>query len=203
MTQEKLTIDDIVDLRAYERDRETIRDRIIALKRDRRVSVGPVVTLVFENRDTVQFQIHEMARAERLITDEAIQAELDAYNPLIPESNHLAATVFIELTSKEEMERWLPALVGIERAIEFRLGLLEGNDGAAVVRCMPDAAHEQQLTRSDMTASVHYVTFAFTDEQIAAFVEGPVTLAVAHPAYEEETTLGEAAKASLAGDLRV
>lgn len=202
MTQEKLTIDDIVDLRAYERDRETIRDRIIALKRDRRVSIGPVVTLVFENRDTVQFQIHEMARAERLITDEAIQAELDAYNPLIPESNHLAATVFIELTSKEEMERWLPALVGIERAIEFRLGLLEGSEGE-VVRCTPEAAHEQQLTRSDMTASVHYVTFAFTDEQIAAFVEGPVTLAVVHPAYEEEITLGEAAKASLAGDLRV
>ncbi|MBI1843842.1 MAG: DUF3501 family protein [Actinobacteria bacterium] len=202
MTQDKLTIDDIVDLRAYERERETIRDRIIALKRDRRVSIGPVVTLVFENRDTVQFQIHEMARAERLITDEAIQAELDAYNPLIPEPNHLSATVFIELTSKEEMERWLPALVGIERAIEFRLGLLEGSDDAAVVRCTPEAAHAQQLTRPDTTASVHYVTFAFTDEQIAAFVDGPVTLAVAHPAYEEATILNEATKASLADDLR-
>ncbi len=202
MTQAKLTIDDIIDLRAYERERESIRERIIALKRVRRVGIGPVVTLVFENRDTVQFQVHEMARAERLITDEAIQAELDAYNPLIPEPNHLSATVFIELTSKEEMQRWLPALVGIERSIEFRLGLLEGNDDVAVVRCIPEASHEQQLTRPDTTASVHYVSFAFTDEQIAAFVNGPVTLAVDHPAYEEATILDGATKASLAGDLR-
>ncbi|MGK2957802.1 MAG: DUF3501 family protein [Acidimicrobiales bacterium] len=203
MTQTKLTINDIVDLRAYEREREAVRDRIIALKRNRRISVGPVVTLVFENRETVQFQVQEMARAERLITDEAIQSELDAYNPLIPEANHLSATVFIELTSKEEMERWLPALVGIERSIELRLGLLEGSGtDAAVVRCQPEAAHEQQLTRPDTTASVHYVTFALTDNQVAAFIDGQVTLAVAHPAYEEVTLLSEASKASLSGDLR-
>lgn len=202
MTQTKLTIDDIVDLRAYERERESVRDRIIALKKDRRISVGPVVTLVFENRDTVKFQIQEMARAERLITDEAIQGELDAYNPLIPEPNHLSATVFIELTSKEEMQRWLPALVGIERSIEIRLGLLEGDDNeAAVVRCKPEASHEQQLTRDEITASVHYVTFELTDRQVDAFINGPVTLAVAHPAYEEATVLSPSTKASLSADL--
>lgn len=201
MTQTKLTIDDILDLRAYERERESVRDQIIALKKDRRISVGPVVTLVFENRDTVKFQIQEMARAERLITDEAIQGELDAYNPLIPEPNHLSATVFIELTSKEEMQRWLPALVGIERSIEIRLGLLEGDDDKAVVRCKPEASHEQQLTRDEITASVHYVTFELTDRQVHAFINGPVTLAVAHPAYEEATVLSPSTKASLSADL--
>ena len=73
----KLTLDDIADLRAYEREREDFRRHIIDLKQKRRISVGPVVTLVFENRETVRFQIQEMARAERMLTDEAIQTELD------------------------------------------------------------------------------------------------------------------------------
>src|SRR5690606_19012421 len=84
-TMAKLTIDDISDLRAYERERDEFRRHVIALKKRRRVHVGPFVTLVFENRDTIRFQIQEMARVERLITDEAIEQELAIYNPLIPE----------------------------------------------------------------------------------------------------------------------
>src|SRR3954469_18223790 len=139
----KLTMDDIVDLRAYEREREEFRSRIIELKKRRRVPVGPIVTLVFENRDTIRFQIQEMARAERMMRDEQIQGELDAYNPLIPEPGQLSATLFIELTSKEDLMEWLPKLVGIERSIELMIG--EG-DGADVIRCTPEAAHESQLS---------------------------------------------------------
>jgi len=103
----ELTLDDIADLRAYEREREEFRVRVKELKRRRRVSVGPIVTLVFENRDTVRFQVQEMARAERIHTDEGIQTELDMYNPLIPGRGRLSATLFVELTSKEALTEWL------------------------------------------------------------------------------------------------
>jgi hypothetical protein len=117
----KLTLDDIADLRAYERERESLRARIIDLKSRRRVSLGHIVTLTFENRDTMRHQIQEMARAEKIVTDEGIQDELDIYNPIIPEPGQLCATVFIELTSDEQMRVWLPKLVGIERSFVFRL----------------------------------------------------------------------------------
>src|SRR5256714_6800237 len=122
----KLTVDDVVDLRAYERERTAFRDRIIALKKVRRVPVGPIVTLLFENRDTIRFQIQEMARAERMLRDDQIQGELDAYNPLIPDAGELSATLFVELTAKEQLEEWLPKLVGIERSVELLVGDAEG-----------------------------------------------------------------------------
>jgi len=100
----KLTVADIADVRAYERERAEFRARIIELKRRRRVHIGPIVTLLFENRDTIQFQVQEMARAERLHSDEQIQTELDIYNPLIPSPGELSATLFIELTDVKKSE---------------------------------------------------------------------------------------------------
>ena len=84
-----LTLQDVLSIEDYERARETFRRRIIALKQKRRLSVGNLLTLVFENRDTIRFQIQEMARAERMLTDAQIQGELDAYNPLIPDGGEL------------------------------------------------------------------------------------------------------------------
>jgi hypothetical protein len=195
----KLTIEDINDLRAYEREREDFRARVIALKKLRRIHVGPIVTLVFENRDTIRFQIQEMARVERLITDEAIELEIDVYNPLIPEPGALAATLFIELTDKDALLDWLPRLVGIEARIELRLG---DGAGAEVVRCEVDPEHEARLTREAITASVHYVHFSLTPEQVGAFERGPVALAVAHPEYDHATVLGDDTRAVLLVDLR-
>lgn len=191
----KLTLDDIADLRAYEREREDFRNRIIALKRVRRVGVGPVVTLVFENRDTIRFQIQEMARAEKLISDEQIQAELDVYNPLVPEPGRLTATLFIELTSKDELMEWLPKLVGIERSLVLHL------DGDTV-RCTVDEGHAGQLTREEITASVHYVRFELSRAQVDRFEGGDVTLAVDHDNYRHATPLSPETKASLFADLR-
>ncbi|MCU1485718.1 MAG: fructose-bisphosphate aldolase [Actinomycetia bacterium] len=191
----KLTLDDIADLRAYEREREEFRDHVIALKKKRRVGIGPVVTVVFENRDTVRFQIQEMARAERMLTDEAIQAELDIYNPLVPEPGQLAMTLFIELTDKDGLVNWLPKLVGIERSLQLRLA-----DGS-VVRCTPEAAHEAQLTREEITASVHYVYFDLTPAQVDAFAAGPVDLAVDHENYDEATRLSDETREELRTDL--
>ena len=195
----KLTMDDIVDLRAYERERDEFRQRIIALKKRRRVGVGPVVTLLFENRDTIRFQIQEMARAERMLRDEQIQTELDVYNPLIPDPGELSATLFIELTSEDQLREWLPKLVGIERSVELVIG--EG-EGSSVVRCTPEESHEAQLTREDVTASVHYVRFRFTPEQVERFEREPVVLAVNHPAYVEGAHLSDASKRALLDDLR-
>lgn len=191
----KLTIADIADARAYERERETFRTHVIELKRRRRVHLGTVVTMVFENRETIRFQIQEMARVERIFTDAGIQEELDVYNPLVPEPGQLRATLFIELTSEEQMRVWLPKLVGIETSLLFRL-----NDGAEV-RCTVDAQHASQLTREHVTAAVHYVNFDFTPEQVAAFGDG-VQLVCDHPDYLEVAELGRSTVVELLADLQ-
>ena len=157
-----LTLADVLDLRAYERVREDYRAKIIARKVDRRVALGPVMTLVFECFDTVRFQVQEMARAEKIISDEAIQVELDIYNRLLPGKGELSATLFIELTSDDALREWLPRLVGIERQLGFSI------DGE-VVASVPEAAHAAALTRETVTPAVHYVRFGFTEAQVAAF----------------------------------
>ena len=192
----KLTIDDISDLRAYERERDDFRRQVIALKKRRRVGLGPIVTVVFENRDTIRFQIQEMARAEKIISDEGIQTELDIYNPMIPEPGTLAATLFIELTSEADLQHWLPRLVGIERAVQLRLDDL-------VVRALVDPEHEKQLTRETITASVHYIHFELTPEQVDHFAAAAsVRLEIDLDNYREGTELDDETRNELLVDLR-
>ncbi|MDA8281668.1 MAG: DUF3501 family protein [Actinomycetota bacterium] len=191
-----LQLDDIMDLRAYERERDDVRRDVMALKRRRRVTVGPVVSLVFENRQTVLFQVHEMVRAERIASDDAVLEELRAYNPLIPEPGELSATLFIELTDDEQLRTWLPRLVGIERTVELRLA------GGARVRSVPEAGHEAQLTRAEITPAVHYLRWAFSPAEVAEFAGGPVALAVDHPEYRHEVDLPAETRAELLADLR-
>jgi hypothetical protein len=192
----RLTLDDIADLRAYERERAGFRRHVIDLKRRRRVPVGEHVTLLFENADTIRFQIQEMARAERLISDDAIETELRIYNPLIPLPGQLCATLFIELTSKKALMEWLPQLVGIERSVKLRLS--RGEEVAAVV----DEDHDKQLTREEVTASVHYLRWELSGDQIAGFAAGPVELVIDHPHYQRSTVLDPATHAELWRDLR-
>ncbi len=190
-----LTLADVLDLRAYERVRQDYRARIIARKQNRRVALGPIMTLVFECFDTVRFQVQEMARAEKIISDEGIQVELDVYNRLLPREGELSATLFIELTSDEALRGWLPRLVGIERQLGFSL------DGA-VVPSVPEAAHAAALTRETVTPAVHYVRFAFTPDQVVAFGDAAeVALVSTHPAYEARTDLIPAVRQELLGDL--
>lgn len=196
VTSRKLSLDDIADLRAYEREREAFRDHIIALKKRRRIGIGPHITLLFENRDTIRFQIQEMARVEKLLTDDAIEAQLRAYNPLIPEPGQVSATMFIELTSDELLREWLPKLVGIETHVVIRLG-----DGTEV-RCAVDPAHEAQLTRDDITASVHYVHWDLTASQIEVLERGGASVAIDHPAYDFETALSPTNTEEFLADLR-
>ena len=173
LSSRKLTLDDIADARAYERERTELRARVIDLKSRRRVSLGTVVTLMFENRDTMRYQIQEMARVERTFTDQGIQEELDVYNPLIPEPGQLCATLFIELTSDDQMREWLSKLVGIEHSVVFHLP-----DGDTV-RCVVDPQHAAQ---------------------VAAFVDG-VVLAIDHPEYLESVELLPSTISELRADL--
>jgi hypothetical protein len=191
----KLTLDDIADLRAYERERPVFRQRIIELKRRRRVGVGEFVSFVFENRDTVRFQIQEMARIEHIVNDRGIQTELDTYNPLIPGPGELCASMFIELTSEAGLREWLPRLVGIERAVVLRTA-----DGRAL-RPQLEAQHASQLTREHTTSCVHYLQWHLTADDVAAAMAGPISLAIEHPAYASTTTLSVETTAELASDL--
>jgi hypothetical protein len=191
----KLTVDDIVDMRAYERERAEFRRHIIDLKRVRRVSLGPILTILFENTETMRWQVQEMARAERMLRDEQIAHEVDTYNDLIPEAGELSGTLFLELTSDEQLRAWLPRLVGIEFHVAFELS----NGSRAYGR--PSAEDEERLTRDDTTAAVHYLRFAFSPEQVAAFENGPVHVIVDHPEYSHRATLDDAQHLSLVADL--
>jgi hypothetical protein len=199
---EALTLDDVLDLRAYERVREEYRAAVMARKRHRRVALGPIMTLVFESVDTVRFQVQEMARVEKILSDEAIQVELDIYNRLLPQVGELSATLFIELTTEADLREWLPRLVGIERAL--------GVDVAGeVVPSSPEAEHGAALTRSTVTPAVHYLRFGFTPAQVAAFAgagagadTGEVALVATHPEYAARTLLTPEMCEELLGDLR-
>jgi hypothetical protein len=200
-----LTLDDVLDLRAYERVRDDYRARVIARKKHRRVALGPIMTLVFESLDTVRFQVQEMARVEKIISDEAIQVELDIYNRLLPEPGELSATLFIELTSAEALRLWLPRLVGIEDRIVLAMGGTDGTDGGdgTVVAGRPEAEHAAALTRDGVTPAVHYLRFGFAPDQVEAFERAPrVALRSTHPAYEAEAVLPPSVRTELLGDLR-
>jgi len=196
MTPRKLVLADIADVRAYERERDEFRAHVIELKRRRRVHLGTIVTFLFENRDTIRFQIQEMARVEKLVSDEDIQVELDIYNPMIPEPGQVCATMFIELTSDGQMREWLTKLAGVENSV-----LLVAADGTEV-RAVVDEQHEEGLTRENVTAAVHYLRFEFSEQAVEAFAAGPVQLRIAHPNYLEAVELGDATHEELLSDLR-
>lgn len=189
----KLTIDDIKDQRAYERERPEFRSRIIAMKKRRRIGLGDLLTITFENTDTMRFQVQEMARVERMISDEQIQHEVSTYNELVPDDGELAATLFIEITDKERLYEWLPKLVGIQRAVSIWLP-----DGSAVPA---DPLDEERLTREETTTTVHYLKFRFTPEQVTALKEQGARIVVDHPHYDAVVELSDEQRAELVGDL--
>jgi hypothetical protein len=166
---------------------------VIALKRRRRIGLGDLLTITFENTDTMRFQVQEMARAEKMLTDAQIEHEVATYNDLIPDAGELSGTLFVELTSDELLREWLPKLVGIQRTIAFEVG-------GATVPAIPE--DEERLTREDITSTVHYLKFRFAPEQQAAFSapEGIVRIVVDHPEYRAAVELTEEQRSELARD---
>lgn len=183
---------ELMDLGAYEQVRERFRARVIALKARRRVALGSNITVLFENHDTVLWQIQEMLRTERITAEPAIQHELDTYNELIPAPAEVSATVFIEYPDTAERDRMLTALAGIED--KFYLDVA-GN------RC--SVRNETGAPRTDRTTAVHYTKFVLTPTAVSALraTTTQVALGVNHTSYEAISPLGPETVAELREDL--
>jgi hypothetical protein len=191
---QKLAQSDLYTLEAYARERAAMRTRVIAHKRLRTLHLGAHLTLLFEDRLTIQYQVQEMLRIERIFEAAAIQDELDSYNPLIPDGANLKATLLIEYADPEERARRLIELHGIERRITLTIG-----DLAPVV-----AIADEDLERStdEKTSAVHFLRFELAPTHVAAFKRGVETaLSVAHPAYQERMTIAAETCDVLAADL--
>lgn len=193
MGKHEITRADILPPDDYARRRDELRRRITAIKRHRRVSVGPDVTFYFESYDTMLQQVHEMLHIEGG-GEAQIADELSAYNPLIPDGRHLVATMMIEIDDPGRRARVLAALGGVEETATLAF------DGHAVT-AVPEADVER--TAADgKTSSVHFLKFPFAADDIAAFRRPGtrVILAVRHPAYDHMAALAEETRSALAGD---
>jgi hypothetical protein len=187
-----LTLDDLLSLEAYDRIRPEFRRRAMAHQNRRRIAVGPHVTLAFEDRLTVQYQIQEMLRIERIYERDLVAEELAAYNPLVPDGAHLTATMMIEFPDPDERRRALVRLRGIEETVTLRVG------ERPAVRALAD--EDLPRTNAEKTSAVHYLRFPLDEEARRAFRPGPVTVAIEHPHYRHATELGEETRAFLAED---
>jgi hypothetical protein len=190
-----LTADDLeLDLEAYGARRDAARAATIALKKVRRVSLGDVVTVLFESHATLRHQVQEMLFVEQITDPEAISEELATYAPLLPTDHELSATVFLEMPDMATLKAELPRFVGIEGSFSLDVG-------GRTVRGIGEGGR----SRDDYTSTVHYVRFLFDDESRAAFLDPsvPVALVVEHPAYTDSATLSQALRSSLAEDLTV
>ncbi|MET0104525.1 MAG: DUF3501 family protein [Sedimenticola sp.] len=190
----KLSHADLYTLEEYARIRPEFRARVIEHKKSRRVPIGEHAALYFEDGLTMQYQIQEMLRIERIFEREGIQEELDVYNPLIPDGSNWKATFMMEYADVEERKVMLARLIGVERALYVQV---EGFD-----RVHPIANEDLERETEDKTSSVHFVRFELTGEMVAAAKQGaPIRAGIDHPAYSAETLLAEPVRSSLAGDL--
>jgi len=190
----KLTRDDLYSLEEYARIRPEFRSKVIEHKKNRRVQIGEHASLYFEDSLTMQYQVQEMLRIERIFEQDGIQEELDVYNPLIPDGMNWKATFMLEYDDVEERKVALARMIGVERALWVKVGELE--------KVHPIANEDLDRETKEKTASVHFVRFELTQEMIDAAKEGAsIKMGIDHPAYTEETTLSGEVRASLIGDL--
>jgi hypothetical protein len=191
----KLSRSDLYSLEQYAQVRPEFRAQVMAHKKNRRVPLGPIAALYFEDRLTMHYQIQEMLRAERIFEAEGIQEELDAYNPLIPDGCNLKATFMIEVPDEEERRKVLSRLKGIENEIWLRV------DGFEPVFAIADEDLERE--NAEKTSSVHFMRFELTAEMLAAAKSGAALGAgISHSDYTQQLEpLPDNIRASLVGDL--
>ena len=190
-----LTPRDLLPASEYEQQREQFRSQIIALKQRRRISVGPLVTLVFENRETLRFQTQEMIRVEHILDPRKVQEELDVYNALMPGSGELSATLLIEITEQERMKEWLDMFMGLDHGetvairagTQQAFGLFEGGH-----------SHDTKIS------AVHFVRFRPTASMTVALADlhVPVVLTAHHREYHAETPVPGSLREEWLKDLR-
>ncbi|HEV2056832.1 MAG TPA: DUF3501 family protein [Methylomirabilota bacterium] len=193
---DKIQLKDVLNFFEYEKVRAEMRRRVIDLKRVRRVPVGEHLSFVFENRDTVLLQIQEMCRVERITADARVQDELDVYNALLPGPGELSATLFIEITDKDQIQAVLDRFIGIDAGPTVWIQV--GKDFALPGEF--EAGHSDE--EKGKLSAVHFVRFAFPPEAVRAFASSPVHLVVDHPAVRARVELQAESKAQLLEDLR-
>jgi hypothetical protein len=187
----KVVLEDILGFAAYEKVRQEFRQDIIEKKKNRRVAVGDKVSMVFENRDTVIFQIQEMLRAEKIGDLDKIREEIAVYNELIPDAGELSATMFLEIEDQSHLREDLLKFLGIDEAVSLRIG-------SHVV----PARFEEGRSKEDKISAVQYVRFPFDSTAQAAFVGGDTSeLVIDHPNYRVSVALSPQMQKSLAEDL--
>lgn len=174
-----LISDDILPYAEYERQREAFRARIIELKKRRRISVGPLITLVFENRETLLFQIQEMVRVEQIFEPDKVQEELDVYNALLPGPGELSATLLIEIIDDARMKEWLDTFMGLDHGQKVAL-----TAGSERIYAEFEGGHSHETKIS----AVHFVRFLVPSamKALLADLRVPVTLSVQHGSYQAD-----------------
>ncbi len=190
-----ITPQELLSAAEYEEQRIDIRQRIIALKKRRRITVGEYITLVFENRETIAFQIQEMVRTERIFSPEKIQEECDVYNTLLPETDELSATLFIEITEEDKIHELLDSFQGI--------------DNSQIVAICTDrdkifANFESGHSKKDKISAVHFVRFLTTPSfrDYLTQSETSVFLTIEHPNYQTKALIPQEMKEEWIQDLQ-
>jgi hypothetical protein len=194
-TMNKLTRDDLYSLEKYAQARPEFRKRVLEHKRTRQVPVGPSATLYFEDALTVQYQIQEMLRVERIFEAEGIEDELGAYNPLIPDGSNWKATFMVEIPDVEERRRELARLIGIEDKVWVQVS---GHDRVFAV-----ADEDLERENAEKTSSVHFVRFELTPAMVTAVKSGAaISIGIDHGNYHYAIEpVQPAVRDSLAADL--
>lgn len=189
-----VTLDELLPRERFIDARPALQQQLIRVKANRRVVLGEHLTLLFENRETVRWQVQEMCRVEHIVKPDAVQSELDAYNPLLPGPDELSATLLIEYPDADERKEMLVRLSGLHRHLHLEIS------GAA-----PCAARfEDGREREDgKLSSVQFVRFSLNAEQRAAFMDlsRPARLVVDHPVYAAATALDGGQRGAMIEDL--
>jgi hypothetical protein len=191
----KLTRQDLLSLERYATERSAFRARVMAHKKGRQVAIGPNATLYFEDRLTVQYQIQEMLRIERLFEAREIEGELAAYNPLMPDGSNWKATFMLEFPEVEARRTALAALIGIEDRVWVQV------DGHDKVYAIADEDLERE--NAEKTSAVHFLRFELAPPMAAAVRDGAgLAMGIDHPAFQQRVELAATTRAALAADLK-
>jgi hypothetical protein len=191
---QKLKPEDLLSLEAYHKQRAEFRARVLAHKRLRQVAVGPNLTLYFEDRLTMQYQVQEMLRAERIFESEGVAEELAAYNPLIPDGTNLKATMMLEYPEVVERRAALEKLAGVENGIYIEV--------ADLGRVLAHADEDLPRSNDTKTSAVHFLRFELDAAARAQLKAGaPLKIGVEHPHYANEVVVAADVARTLAADL--
>lgn len=191
-----ITRDSLLTLEAYAKIRQEFRAQVMAHKKNRRISLGDHITLIFEDELTMRYQIQEMLRIEKLYEEQDIIQELEAYTPLIPDGNNWKATMMIEYADPIERAEKLATLVGIEQKISMTV--------AGHTPVFPIADEDLQRDTEEKTSAVHFLRFELTQPMIQALQQGAaLSASIDHPNYQVTIdTIDAATRESLLNDLK-